>query len=402
MINPDRSTSGGPAGVYTGLRVLDFSMFLAGPYCTRLMADMGAEIWKVEPPNGDFLRATPPVRDGRSAYFGHLNCGKKSLCLDLKRPASVAVIKRLVSEVDIVLENFRPGVMARLGLDYETLSEIKPNLIYCSVTGYGQSGPRAHRPSFAPIIHAASGFEMLTPRYEDSLDRPIRNRNAMADYLAATHALAGIGAALFHRSNTGRGEHLDIALMDTMHHAMSCEYVGAQFPETAAPPTFRPLRTQDGFISIAPVSDGNFKGLVAAAGHPEWAEDPRFASHLERVAHWTALYDVVEEWSETQTSLAAETALLAAGCPASVYRTIGEAQKDAQVAARQASAQITDGSGSYNVAGCPLRFAEAPSGPRPWVAELGQHTDEVLATVGYSPSEVEALRTDQAIVTTKA
>lgn len=395
---PDEQAPRTGPGVYSGLRVLDFSMFLAGPYCTRLMADMGAEVIKVEPPAGDFLRAAPPIRDGRSAYFGHLNCGKKSVALDLKQAPGIEIIRRLLETCDVLLENFRPGVLDRFGLGYEAVSEIKPDIIYCSVTGYGQRGPNASRASFAPIIHAASGFDLLTPRYEPTLDQPITSRNAMADYLAATHALAGIGAALYHRAMTGQGERLDVALMDTMHHAMSFEYVDAQFPGQS-PPTFRPMRTEDGFVAIAPVSQANFTALARAANHPEWLQDERFANREARVLHWDGLLDTIEAWAATCTSFEAESALLREGCPASIYHTIAESQTDPHVAARGAAAQVTDGSGAFRVANCPIQFHETRAQANPKIADLGQHADALLIQLGYSADEIQRFRESGAVAT---
>ena len=174
------------SGPLNGIRVLDFSMFLAGPYCTRLMADLGAEIIKVEPPGGDFLRNAPPFRNGRSAYFAHMNCGKKSIVLDLKSKIGQRAILELIHTVDVVLENFRPGVMARLGLGYTTLSALRPELVYCSVSGYGQTGPSSQRPAFAPIIHAASGHDLIMMNYQGNVGQPPPTRSTIADILGAT------------------------------------------------------------------------------------------------------------------------------------------------------------------------------------------------------------------------
>lgn len=382
--------------VYEGIRVLDFSMFLAGPYCTRLMADMGADVIKIEPPTGDFLRATPPQRGGRSAYFGHLNCGKQSLALDLKHAKSVEIIRKLASTADVLVENFRPGVMDRLGLGPAALRDINPRLIYCSVSGYGQDGPKANRASFAPIIHAASGFEMLTPRYANELSSPVQNRNAMADYLAATHALAGIGAALYHRTVTGEGERLDIALMDAMHNAMSYEYVDSQFPGFP-PPTFKPMRTVDGFLAIAPVTEANFHALCRASDHPEWLEDPRFANREVRVEHWDEMLDTIESWTRTVRSDEAEAKLLASGCPASAYRTIGEARLDEQVVHRGAAVSVADGSGPIVVANCPIQFSDAPAKAQAHVPDLGEHSADVLSTLGYDDVAIAELKAEGAV-----
>lgn len=382
-----------PPGAYTGVRVLDLSMYLAGPYCSRLMADMGADVIKIEPPSGDFLRSAPPMRDDSSAYFGHLNCGKRSVCIDLKQPAGIEIFKRLLEETDVLLENFRPGVMARFGLDYEAVKLVKPDIVYCSVSGYGQTGPSAGLPAFAPIIHASSGFEMQSIRYEADIERPISNRNCMADYLAATHALAGIGAALFRRATTGKGDYLDVALMDTVHNAMGYEYVDAQFPGQTTP-TFRPMRTLDGFISMAPVSDGNFKSLTRAANRPDWAEDPRFVTREQRNIHWQAFLDVIESWTETITSVQAESALTREGCPASTYRSIAESRVDPQVQARGSAVTIEDASGAYQVANCPIKFTHAAADARKTVPLLGEHAQDILVAAGYSIDEVNALRSD--------
>ena len=380
-----------PPGAYTGVRVLDLSMYLAGPYCSRLMADMGADIIKVEPPSGDFLRAAPPMRDDASAYFGALNCGKRSVCVDLKQPEGIEIIKRLLEDADVLLENFRPGVMARFNLDYEAVKLIKPDIVYCSVSGYGQTGPSASLPAFAPIIHASSGFELQAIRYEADIERPVANRNCMADYLAATHALAGIGAALFRRATTGKGDYLDVALMDTVHNAMGYEYVDAQFPGQTTP-TFRPMRTLDGFISMAPVSEGNFKALIRAANSPEWLEDPQFVNRDQRIINWQAFLDVIESWTQTITSAQAESSLAREGCPASIYRSIAESQVDPQVQARGSAVNIEDASGTYQVANCPIQFNDATADARKSVPLLSEHAQDILVAAGYSIDEVKALR----------
>lgn len=377
------------SGPYTGLRVLDFTMFVAGPYCTRLMADMGAEVIKVEPPGGEFLRAAPPLRDGCSAYFGALNCGKLSLAVDLKSRAGIDAIKALVSTADVIVENFRPGVIERLGFGYAALKTLKPDLVYCSISGYGQSGPSADRPSFAPVIHAASGFDMLIPRYDPEFDRPAASRYVVADALAAVHALAGIGAALYRREKTGNGEHLDVALMDTMHALMSYEYTESQFPGLQPPIVFRPLVTRDGFLAIAPVSQGNFAALGRAAGRDDWMQDPRFATREARVANWPALVDELAGWAETVDSGEAERRLTEEGCPAAAFRTIGEARLDPQVTHRGSAVTVTDGNGDYAVPNCPIQFTEAHAGAGTHVPRVGEHGRALLEQLGL-PDDIVA------------
>jgi crotonobetainyl-CoA:carnitine CoA-transferase CaiB-like acyl-CoA transferase len=186
-----------------GVRVLDFSIMLAGPYCARLLADVGAEVIKIEPPEGDEMRLRAPVRDGHSAYFGQLNAGKRSIALDLKSPDAIKLVHRMVENTDILVENFRPGVMERLGLGYEALRKINPRLIYCSISGYGQTGPQAERAAYAMIVHAESGFDRALMRYAGDRDRPAAGRGVRRRYSRRHFRLLchsdGDGAALAHR-----------------------------------------------------------------------------------------------------------------------------------------------------------------------------------------------------------
>jgi len=187
-----------------GLRVLDLTTTIAGPHCTRLLADLGASVIKLEAPEGDMMRTRPPLRDGVSSYFGQLNAGKQSLVLDLKQAAAVEIVKRLVRRTDVLVENFRPGVMARLGLDYGALAPLRPELIYCAISGYGQTGPSAGLPAYAPVIHAACGYDVAHMSYQDGRTRPDNNGIFIADVLSGTYAFGAILAALQQRHHTGR------------------------------------------------------------------------------------------------------------------------------------------------------------------------------------------------------
>jgi len=186
-----------------GLRVLDFSIMLAGPYCARLFADMGADVVKIEPPEGDDMRLRKPLRDGESAYFGQLNAGKRSLALDLKQPEAIALVQRLAAEADVVIENFRPGVMERLRLGASELRALNPRLVYASISGYGQQGPAAGRAAYAMIVHAASGFDRTLARYAGDRDRPAPGAVFVADLLGGIFAYAAIQTALVQRARTG-------------------------------------------------------------------------------------------------------------------------------------------------------------------------------------------------------
>ena len=199
------------------LRVVDFTTTIAGPHCTRLLSDLGAEIIKIEPPEGDMMRARPPLRNGASTSFGQLNTGKKSVVLDLKQPAATEIVRRLVRTADVLVENFRPGVMRRFGLDYPALREVKPDLIYCAISGYGQTGPSAALPAYAPVIHASSGYDMAHLAYQGVERRPDYCGIYIADVLTGTYAFGAIMAALYQRRETGDGP--DDRHFDARKHA---------------------------------------------------------------------------------------------------------------------------------------------------------------------------------------
>src|SRR6201995_2567329 len=249
-----------------GIRVLDFSIMLAGPYCARLLADVGAEVIKIEPPEGDDMRLRTPLRDGHSAYFGQLNAGKKSLALDLKSAEAIRLVHRLVAEADIVVENFRPGVMDRLGLGYEALRKVNPRLIYCSISGYGQTGAEAERAAYAMIVHAESGFDRSLMRYAGDRDRPAAGAIFVADVLGGIFAYSAIQTALVQRSRTGAGQRIDVALMDCMLNLLVYELQEAQFPISAPRPTYGPVRARDGDLLIAPITARNFEALGEVTG----------------------------------------------------------------------------------------------------------------------------------------
>jgi crotonobetainyl-CoA:carnitine CoA-transferase CaiB-like acyl-CoA transferase len=255
---------------YHGLRVLDFSTTIAGPHCTRMLADMGAEVIKIEAPDGETMRNRPPVRNKASSVFGGLNAGKKSLVLDLKSPDAIEIVRRLVTKADILVENFRPGVMRRLKLDYATLQALNPRLIYCSISGYGQTGPSAELPAYAPVIHAASGYDMAHLSYQPGRSRPDYCGIYHADVLTGVYAFGAISAALYQRHGSGRGQHIDVSMLESMLSLTLNEVQWSQF-EVASPsrPMFGPVETSDGYVMIAIASEKTFQSLVTAAGHPE-------------------------------------------------------------------------------------------------------------------------------------
>jgi CoA:oxalate CoA-transferase len=272
-------------GSLHGLRVLDFSTTIAGPHCTRMLADVGAEVIKIEAADGETMRIRPPVRNGCSSLFGQLNAGKKSLVLDLKSPEAVDVVHQLVRGADILVENFRPGVMRRLKLDYPHLQPLNPALVYCSISGYGQTGPSAELPAYAPVIHAASGYDMAHLAYQPGRNRPDYCGIYHADVLTGVYAFGAISAALYQRTLSGKGQHIDVSMLESMLTLTSTEVQAAQF-ELPPPsrPMFGPVETADGYVMVAIASEKTFQGLVRAAGHPEWIGDSRFAKYADRAA----------------------------------------------------------------------------------------------------------------------
>src|SRR5271169_4197766 len=380
-------------GALSGLRVIDFTTTIAGPHCTRLLADLGAEVIKIEAPEGDMMRTRPPMRSGASTSFGQLNAGKKSVALDLKSPAAVETVRRLVTTADVVVENFRPGVMRRFGLDYEALRPIKADLVYCAISGYGQTGPSSQLPAYAPVIHAASGYDLAHIAYQGEERRPDYCGIYIADVLTGTYAFGAIMTALYHRQATGEGQMIDVSMLESMLSLTLSEIQAAQFP-VAPPgrPIFGPVATKDGFIMPAIASERSFQNLAVASGHPDWISDPRFARYTDRRRHWGDLVDELELWSKTLTTAEVQAIFDRHGVPSSPYRTVKEAMADPQLAHRNAFAEIADAGGTFQALNPPFRLSIAPVAAKPFVAALGEHTETVLAEIGYSPAEIAAFR----------
>jgi crotonobetainyl-CoA:carnitine CoA-transferase CaiB-like acyl-CoA transferase len=375
-----------------GVRVLDFSIMVAGPYCARLLADVGAEVIKIEPPEGDDMRLRTPLRDGHSTYFGQLNAGKRSLALDLKNADAIKLVHRMVTEADIVVENFRPGVMDRLGLSYEALRAINPRLIYCSISGYGQSGPAAERAAYAMIVHAESGFDTSLARYAGDRDRPAAGAIFVADILGGIFGFSAIQTAMVQRERTGKGQRVDVALMDCMLNLLVYELQEAQFPIHAPRPTYGPVRTRDGDILIAPVTPRNFTALCEVTGQQELASDPRFTSIPARGANWTAMMQVIEKWTERHTVTECITALDRAGVPCAEYRAPDAALTDDHLRQRGVFGTVSDGAGEFVGVNAPWKMSEADTPIGRHVPGVGAQRDDVLSGVlGLSADAIAAL-----------
>jgi CoA:oxalate CoA-transferase len=375
-----------------GIRVLDFSIMLAGPYCARLLADVGADVIKIEPPEGDDMRLRTPLRDGNSTYFGQLNAGKRSLALDLKSAEAIKLVHRLIAETDILVENFRPGVMDRLGLGYEALREINPRLIYCSISGYGQTGPAAERAAYAMIVHAESGFDRSLMRYAGDRDRPASGAIFVADILGGIFGFAAIQTALVQRGRTGQGQRIDVALMDCMLNLLVYELQEAQFPVHASRPTYGPVRTLDGDILIAPITARNFAALCELTGQAELVDDARFISVPARGANWTAMMQVIEQWTQRHTVSECIAALDKAGVPSAVYRDPGAALTDPHLLQRGAFATVADAAGEFVGVNAPWKMSGADTAMKRDIPGVGAHRDEVLSgDLGLSAEAIAGL-----------
>jgi CoA:oxalate CoA-transferase len=383
---------------FQGLRVLDFSTTIAGPHCTRMLADMGAEVIKIESVEGETMRTRPPLRNGFSTVFGQLNVGKKSLVLDLKSPDAVEAVRRLVANTDILVENFRPGVMRRLKLDYGSLRELNPKLIYCSISGYGQTGPSAELPAYAPVIHAASGYDMAHLSYQPGRSRPDYCGIYHADVLTGVYAFGAIAAALYQRHGSQKGQHIDVSMLESMLSLTLNEVQWSQFA-VAAPsrPMFGPVETADGYVMVAIASEKTFQGLVTASGLPDWIGDPRFAKYVDRRTNWKDLMEGIETWSRTVTTEKCLAELNSHGVPCSAYRTVGEALSDPQIAHRGALAEVEDGGGTFKVMNLPFRMSATHAAAGKRIATLGEHTVALLRQSGLSEVEIAAFNGKQPV-----
>jgi len=372
-----------------GVRVIDFTTTIAGPHCTRLLADIGAEVIKVEAPEGDMMRARLPLRNGASTSFGQLNTGKKSLVLDLKRREAIDIVHRLVENADIVVENFRPGVMERFGLDYPKLKQVNPAIVYAAISGYGQTGPSAGLPAYAPVIHASSGYDLAQIAHQLEPRRPDYCGIFIADVLSGTYAFGAILAALHQRRATGEGQLVDVSMLESMLSLTLGELQNSQFDVPPVPrPIFGPVATKDGFVNLSVASERTFQNMAAAAGRQDWLTDPRFAKYMDRRVNWGQLMDELEEWSRQLPTAEVQAIFDRHGVPSSPYRTVREAMADPQLAHRHSLAEVHDKGGAFLALNPPFRLSASRAASHDWVAALGEHSEAVLAEAGYSSAEI--------------
>jgi crotonobetainyl-CoA:carnitine CoA-transferase CaiB-like acyl-CoA transferase len=394
MKHPDQPTEQQQHEPLRGLRVVDFTIVMSGPLCTRALADAGADVIKVEAPSGDMVRHRPPVRSGTSTYFASMNCGKRSIVLDLATPEGREVATRLAAQADVVVENFRPGVMKRLGLDYETLSAQNPRLIYCSISGFGQTGPLANAPAYAPVIHAASGYELAYASYQQNGERPANNGIFIADVLGAAQATSAIHLALYDRERTGKGQWIDVALLDSVLSMLVYETQVAQHPTGRPRQVYQPVRAKDGFVMVAAVTPKNMEVLFDVIGYPQGKTDPRFATVAQKEQNWTTLLEIIERWTLQHSALECEERMMKAGVPCARYRTVKEVMDDPHIAHRRTFERVGTEEEPFLVTKQPYRLSASRVEPRAGLPMLGEHTEEVLREVlGADDKELDRLHT---------
>ncbi len=394
------------AAPLAGLTVLDFTRVLSGPYCTMLLADMGARVIKLEQPGrGDETRGWgPPFVNGESAYFLSINRNKESLTLDLKQPTARPILESLLARADVLVENFRPGTMARLGLGYDILAETYPRLIYCSISGFGQTGPRREEPGYDAVMQGEAGLMSITG---DANGPPYRLGVAIADIVSGMFAAQGITLALLARVRTGRGQRVDIGMLDATAALLTYQ-AGIYFATGTTPgrmgnrhPTIVPYETfhaSDGDFVVAVGNDDQFRkfcGLIGAAALPD---DERFSTNRARVVHYNELRPLLVDRLRARTRQEWVRDLKAAGVPCGSVREVAEVLADPQLDAREMIETIDHvTAGAIRLLGVPIKLSDTPGSVRTAPPGLGQHTDRILEECGLSRQEIDSLRKSRTI-----
>ena len=394
-------------GALTGIRVLDCSRILAGPYCTMMLGDMGAEVIKVEQPGvGDGSRHWgPPWVESESAYFQSVNRNKKSLTLNLKHPEGQVIFKKLAATADVLVENFMPGAMKKMGLDHETLSTGHPGLVYCSITGYGQNGPYRDRPGFDFMIQAQGGIMSITGPVGGP---PYKVGVAIVDITAGLFASNAILAALHYRDLTGRGQYIDIALLDTQIAWLV--NVAHNYFTTGQPPTrygnahpnivpYEVLPTHDGYLALAIGTDAQYQRFCEVTGRPDLWEDKRFQTNAGRVEHRDELIPILEDLFRRRISADWIELLVDQKIPVGPINDIPTLFNDPQVAAREMVQEIEHPTlGCIRQLGPVPKFMKTPATIRKAPPLLGEDTDAILGEeLGYSNADLSRLRSEGAI-----
>jgi crotonobetainyl-CoA:carnitine CoA-transferase CaiB-like acyl-CoA transferase len=383
-----------------GIRVLDVTQVMAGPFCAMQLCDMGADVIKVEPPGGDSTRRMAGARGTDSAGFNAVNRGKRGIVLDLKASGGQQAFKRLVGRTDIVIENYRPGVMRTFGLDYASLAEAHPSLIYASISGYGQTGPSASKGGFDLIAQGVSGLMSVTG---EPGRPPVKVGVPLTDLGAALFAVSAILAALHYRHRTGRGQYIDTSLVEA-GIALSVWESAQYFAEGVTPEPlgsahrmfapYQAIRCADGYITLGAANDRLFQWTCELLGHPEWAQDPAYANDTLRVRNRAALVGQIEAITVLQTRDYWLAQFDAAGIPCGPINNYAEAFADPQVQSREMVVDVDHPTlGRLRMAGAPVKMSETPPRANRRAPVLGEHTREVLREAGYSDEDIAALVT---------
>jgi CoA:oxalate CoA-transferase len=384
-----------------GIRVLDFTRVLAGPFCTMMLADLGAEVIKVERPGtGDDSRHFGPFVGEESAYFMSINRNKKSVTLNLKDPLAVDIVKRMIKNIDVVVENFRPGVMEKLGLGYEVLKEINPRLVYASSSGFGHTGPYSQLPAYDLILQGMGGIMSITG---PDKDHPTKVGSSIADIFAGTFCAIGILAALRHRDRTGEGQEVDVSMLDSqvsiLENAISRYFVTGDVPvpignrhPSIAP--FATFHTTDGFINIAVGNDAIWKRFCDLVGRPELAKDTRFQTNDGRNSNWADLEPLLQDIMSGDSTEGWLKRLREAGVPCGPINNIEQLVNDPQVLSRGMIVDVEHPvAGKVKMPGCPIKLSATPTNQYKPAPVLGADVGSILQKyAGVSTEEIQELK----------
>ena len=393
---------------FAGVRILDFTRYLAGPYGTYQLALLGADVIKIESQEGDESRHLLVSREWAerkmASSFLAVNANKRSLTLDLRKPAAVEVITRLVPTADVVWENFRPGVMERLGLGYDALAALNPRLIYCAVSGFGHTGPERTTAAFDGKLQAMSGIMSITG---DPAGGPMRAGFAICDTIGGMTAALAVASALYQRAHTGRGQFVDVAILDAALAFIPgpvTEYTVAGIPQrqigngsVSRKPTAGRFRAGDGYLVLAVLTEKQFVALMRTIGRADALEDPRFKDWRARTEHEPALREIIEDALAKDNPKSWESRLTAADVPCATVWKIEEITRHPQLEHRDVLQTIDSRYGPMRLVGAGFRLAHGSPGIEREPPTLGEHTDEILADAGYTPAEIKDLRRDGVI-----
>ena len=386
-------------GPLAGMRVLELAQIMAGPTAGMMLADMGADVVKVEKlPGGDDSRDYKEPRvNGVSAPFLMLNRNKRGIAIDLKKPQGKAILLRLVRDADVLTENYRRGTLEKLGLGYDVLAAANPGLIYCAVSGYGRDGPYGDKGGFDLIAQGVAGLMSITG---EPGRPPAKTGNSVADINAGILAALGIVAAWSHKQKTGQGQVVDTSLMEaalqqTYWHATYAFATGASPGPTGSAhiltAPYQAFRARDGWINVGGANQANWERIADVLGHPQWRDDPRFRSNSDRMANLPALVALMNGVIGTRDKAHWIAAFDAAGVPVGPVNTVGEALADPQTLARGMVVEtMHPQAGATRSLGCPVHFSATPTSVTRPAPLLGEHTREVLAAAGYPASEIDA------------